>query len=376
MSSCIELRPTNAKETSVSDETKPLIEVTPIDREFYATRLRDWLPRRLIDVHTHVWRDVDRGAPAQDPRAARSVTWPSRVAKECPIEDLIETYRIMLPGKQVTPLIFPTLPETRGLEPMNRYASECSRTRGVPALIFSDPSWDAAELERRVAEGGFLGIKSYLSLAPAHLAKNEITIFDYFPPRHLEVVNRRGWILMLHLPRDGRLRDPVNLEQLVEIDRKYPAMHTIIAHVGRAYCDVDVGEAFDILKKTRNLVFDFSANTNANVFTQLLRAMGPGRTLFGTDMPILRMRTRRIVEGDCYVNLVPKGLYGDVSGDKNMREVSGAEAESITFFLYEELAAFRQAAEAVSLSRRDLEAVFHDNAARILAKAGWRGAAA
>jgi hypothetical protein len=85
------------------------------------------------------------------------------------------------------------------------------------------------------------------------------------------------------------------------------------------------------------------------------------------------MRTRRICENGVYVNLVPRGLYGDVSGDKNMREVEGPEAEGLTFFMYEELLAFRRAAERVGLTRSDLEDVFYNNAARILSAAGWRG---
>ncbi|MCL5999697.1 MAG: amidohydrolase, partial [Chloroflexi bacterium] len=146
-----------------------------------------------------------------------------------------------------------------------------------------------------------------------------------------------------------------------------------IAHVGRAYCPEDVGNAFEVLAETKRMFFDFSANTNAEVFEQLIRAVGPGRILFGSDMPILRMRMRRVCENGTYVNLVPRGLYGDVSGDKNMREVEGAEAEQLTFFMYEELAAFRRAAEATGLQRRDIEDIFYNNAARMLKAAGFAG---
>lgn len=38
---------------------------------------------------------------------------------------------------------------------------------------------------------------------------------------------------MLHIPRDGRLKDPVNLAQMMEIEEKYPKVKLIIAHVGR-----------------------------------------------------------------------------------------------------------------------------------------------
>ena len=176
---------------------------------------------------------------------------------------------------------------------------------------------------------------------------------------------------MLHIPRDGRLRDPVNLAQMLEIERDYPNLKLIIAHVGRAYCNHDIGNAFEVLKASKTMYFDFSANTNDGVFEKLIRAVGPKRILFGTDMPILRMRMRRICEGGRYVNLVPRGLYGDVSGDRNMREVDPPEADRLTFFLYEELAAFKRAAAATGLSQADLEDVFFNTAVRLIRQAGF-----
>jgi hypothetical protein len=86
------------------------------------------------------------------------------------------------------------------------------------------------------------------------------------------------------------------------------------------------------------------------------------------------MRMRRICENGIYVNLVPRGLYGDVSGDKNMRVVDDAEAQQLTFFMYEELLAFRRAAEATSLRREDIEDIFFNNATQMLASAGFMGA--
>jgi len=216
-----------------------------------------------------------------------------------------------------------------------------------------------------------VGAKSYLSLAPRYLPADEIRIFDFFPPHQLEILNRRGWIMMLHIPRPGRLRDPVNLAQLLEIEERYPRIRLIVAHVGRAYCPEDIGTAFEVLGQTRRLMFDISANTNDQVFESALRAVGPDRILFGSDLPILRMRMRRICENGIYINLVPRGLYGDVSQDPHMREVDPPESERLTFFMYEEIRAFRRAAERVGLSRAAIEQVFYGNAAALLEDVGW-----
>jgi hypothetical protein len=114
------------------------------------------------------------------------------------------------------------------------------------------------------------------------------------------------------------------------------------------------------------MVFDFSANTNDHVFEAALRAFGPERCLFGSDMPITRMRMRRICEAGRYINIVPRGLYGDVSADKNMREAEPPEADRISFFMYEEVLAIKRAVERLGLGRSDVEAVFYANAKRFL----------
>jgi predicted TIM-barrel fold metal-dependent hydrolase len=171
---------------------------------------------------------------------------------------------------------------------------------------------------------------------------------------------------MLHIPRDGRLRDPVNLAQMLEIERNWPGVRLIIAHVGRAYCDEDMGNAFAVLSETRNMVFDFSANTNDRVFEAALRAFRSERCLFGSDMPITRMRMRRVCENGRYVNIVPRGLYGDVTGDSHMREADPPESDALTYFLYEEIFAIKRAAERIGLGRDNVERIFFKNAKRIL----------
>jgi uncharacterized protein len=345
-----------------------LFSLSAIDHEVYRERLVAFLPDNIIDIHTHVWLKHHIPAEALPSTPARTVAWPNLVAEENPIEDLMETYQLMFPGKQVTPMVFGSPRREVNLAATNAYAGRVSQSHQFPCLLVSTPAWSAEELGAKVGAGGFLGLKPYLSFAPEHIPSAEITIFDFLPRAHLEIADAHGWVVMLHIPRPARLRDPVNLSALLEIEQAYPHVRLIVAHIGRAYCREDVGEAFEMLRATSQICFDFSANTNAWAMAELIRTVGPQRVLFGSDLPILRMRTRRICEAGIYVNLVPPGLYGDVSGDIHMREVSPEEGAQLTFFLYEELLAFRAAAEATGLTPADLEDVFHNNAARLLGR--------
>ncbi len=333
-------------------------EMKTIDHEVYDSELRDFLPQKIIDIHSHVWLNRHQG---DSQHSNRLVTWPSLVAPENPVEDHLECYHQLFPDKVVTPMIFTTVITPDNCTVNNNYISESAGKYNLPSLYFSYPEMPADILEENILKGGFLGIKVYLSLSPSYIPGDEIRIYDYLPPHQLELMNNHGWIVMLHIPRSSRLKDPVNLAQMVEIDERYPNLKLIIAHVGRAYCKEDAGDAFEILSKTKRMFFDFSANTNAFIFESLINSVGPERILFGSDLPILRMRMKRVCVDGKYINVVPKGLYGDVSYDPNMKEVLSPEADELTFFMYEELCSFKAASMRCGLGTDDIENIFYNN---------------
>lgn len=346
-----------------------LVDVTDYDRRIYEEELRDWLPDKIFDVHTHVWLDrlIDQEDMARAHKYGRGVNdWSNNIVLDNSVEDLQETFREMLPGKEVSALMFSS---KRGSKANNDYVAESSRKTGWPALYYSHPEESADEVEKRIREGHFLGIKSYLELAPLYIPSNEIRIYDFFPEEQLKRMDEMGAIVMLHIPRSGRLKDPVNLAQMLEIYQKYPRIRLIIAHVGRAYVPADVGNAFDVLDAAPDLMMDFTANCTESILEEAIRRRGPKNLMFGSDMPILRMRMRRIDENGHYVNLVPPGRYGDVSNDPHMREVSEEESKKLTFFLYEELLAFKKACENLGVSRQDIEDMMYNNAVRYINEA-------
>lgn len=346
-----------------------LFEVTDADIQCYTNELKNRLPDRIIDCHTHV--KTIPNVKVGESHDNRLVSWPALVANTNPIEDLQETYRLMFPEQRVTPLIFSGVQPIDKINELNSCTREAAAKADVPSLLYVHPSRKPEDLENQLKAEKRQGIKVYLNNAPSYLPGEEVRIFDFLPPAHLEVLNSLGLIVMLHIPRPARLRDPVNIAQILEIEANYPDLHLILAHLGRAYCEEDVGDALNILSKTERLVFDVSANTNSWVFARAMETLGPKRLLFGSDLPIARMRMRRTCENGIYVNVVPKGLYGDVSGDRNMREAEADEAEQLTFFLYEEIKSILRAADETGLTESDLEDLFYNNAKSRIEASGY-----
>lgn len=340
-----------------------LFPVKPCDKKIYDEELLDFLPKNIIDIHTHSWlKKFEIEVPALN----RGPAWPGLVARDNSIQDLLLTYELLFPGKNVEPVIFGSPGRDINLGKTNSYAGEAAKGYGLKSLIISDPSWSREGLENKVKTGGFSGLKPYFNFAPKEIKSEDIRIYDFLPKAHLKAAHDNKWIVILHIPRPGRLKDPLNLKQLKEIDENYPNAKIVVAHLGRAYSENDGGNAFEILKRTNNLFFDFSANTNSVIMRRFIDAVGPGRIIFGSDLPITRMRMKRITENNSYVNFVPKGLYKGISSEPQMREVAGVEAGKYTFFLYEEILAFKKAARAAGLGREDVNNVFYRNAAGIL----------
>lgn len=343
------------------------IEQKPGDHTLYRQMLGDFLPSRIIDVHAHIWL---KAFETTQSNVQRGALWASKVASENSLEELLADYSALFPDQQVTPLLFGWPERYMDVEANNRWVSAQARSHQFPALLVSKPELSPEVLEIEALAGEFKGLKPYLEFAPSHLSADEITIYDFLPAAHLEVANAHHWIVMLHLPRSGRLGDAVNLAQLLEIERNFPRVQLIVAHLGRAYCMNDMGNAIEVLRHTNHILFDFSANTNADVMKIILQSFGSQRLVFGSDLPITHMRMRRICENGSYINLVPPNLYEGIEDDPHMREVSLSEAGHLTFFLYEEVLALLKAVQLLHLTEGDIENIFFNNAMRSVENVG------
>ena len=325
--------------------------ITDYDKQVFREELYDFLPDKIVDSHSHVF------LPEHE-RVGVKGKWVNKVFCEASIEETIARYNALFGDKKVTPVIFGT---PSGLvEQSNQYVAKVSKKTGFPALFMSRYGDSSEYIEEQVIKGGFQGLKPYLYNCNPNVNGANADIFDFLPEEHLKISDKHGWKVVLHISKPERLKHENNVKQLLEIEQKYPNVKLIVAHIGRAYCEEDLGNSLEILSSnTKNMLFDFSANTNSFVIEKCIKLFGTKRVLFGTDMPIARMRMYRICENGNYVNVVPRGMYGDVSSDPHMRET---DEKNVTNFCYEILRAFKTASKNLSLTKSDIDNVMWKNA--------------
>jgi uncharacterized protein len=336
---------------------------TDVDRAFWAEHLEDWLPRRILDAHTHVADPRLRLTPMTE--AMRRQYWVNEVFEPIDAPTAEHCHRTAFPRREFSCVAFGVPDLNFDLEGGNAYLqAECPK-HGWHSLAVVRPQWTQQQVAELLAGPGVIGVKPYYALISqnretrdAHL---EASIFDFLPHHILEVVNdRQAWVT-LHVPKATRLGHPDNLREVREIRRRYPKIVLVIAHLGRCYTEPQALEALPTLADDPGLFFDTSAVLNPASHRVALQYFGPRRILYGSDNPILYMRGRRQYRGRTYLNRTSHPFH--FNQDREPPEVEA----TYTLFLYEDLRAIQQACVELGLTERPLlEAIFHDNAARLI----------
>lgn len=330
-------------------------ETTRRDR-VYEDELCHRLPPRIVDCHVHVGLDEHFGFISPE---RRKEIWAIEVGITQTWEQARQTYRALFPSQHVRVLAFGNVYREADTRLENDYVREgfMDPSNLAAGLFISRPEWDAEEVEQAL-RSGFVGLKPYPDLAPQR--SNEVSIYDFLPHAHLAVLEKHGGILMLHLPRAGRLADPNNLRELLEISERYPSVKVIVAHIGRSYGLPSAMKGLPHFVDVPNVYFDTAANLNAEVFQCALETIGPDRVVFGSDLPVTTMRGEREHHGDGYVNYTD-GLYS-----WNTNRKTPAEEANYTYFIYQEVRALLKAIDRSGLGWEAVQKVFYSNSTGLL----------
>ncbi|MBM3493090.1 MAG: hypothetical protein FJX72_02025 [Armatimonadetes bacterium] len=330
--------------------------MTAVDRAVYRDEIAPWLPARILDFHVHVNLPEHTGPIAPERIASN---WAMEVGTAQPWEGLRATYASLFPDREVACVAFGTVYRETYTDANNAYvlAGSAETANAAYALMCTRPEWHADKVAQGLAQG-FAGIKPYPDFVPE--GDGEVRVFDFLPHEHLRALDDAAGILMLHLPRAGRIGDPDNVREVLEIRQRYPRIKMVIAHVGRAYCLPTAQRGLPDLARNSGISFDISANLNSDVFRYALETVGPDRLLFGSDLPITLLRGVREHVGEKYIN------YVSAPYSWNTNRKSPEEEARYTFYLYEEIRALIRAIRQAGLGKDAAARIMHGNGARLL----------
>lgn len=325
------------------------------DARFFAQYIEDRLPRAVFDAHVHV------NLPAHVAAVSREAVmgdWAMQCGTVLPYGDALEYQRVLFPGRKMGLLALPMPLGEADLRANNAYLAAMAREGKTPALMAVRPEWSAEDVERQLTEGKFAGLKPYPYMAAA--AKGaDVGIFEFLPHAHLEVADRHGSAVLLHLPRKGRLADRDNVREIRAVVQKYPRLRLVLAHYGRCFTVKYLKEGLDLLGEDRDaLWFDTAAVSNPDVHAEALQRLRPEQILYGTDLPVFLWHGRRRWTETAYVNLCREDFPWNRHADRE-------NEAGYTFYLYEQLKAMLDCLEKAGAGRETVEGVFHGNAAPV-----------
>lgn len=333
-----------------------LFELNAVDRRIWEEELAHYVPQRVFDVHTHIYRWDFNTDPNKEGGAYHRLlgekfsdsTWEKIVACDAALFPAREVHRLSFP--------FPFSP-TCDFEGSNEFiAGEVRNDPASAALMLVHPSMTAEEAERMIDKHGFLGFKPYRFYATSGDAVN-CRITEFMPEHLIEVADRRRLLIMMHISKRDAIADPENIADIVRLSGQYPGARWILAHCARSYSAWAIEKAAKHLQGLPNVWYDTSSVCESDAFDALYSGVGVERVMYGSDdIPVGVLRGKYIAFGFAWAYLSPDN-----------HQVSLAHCESqMTFTRFEQLRAMRRAGLRARLTRAQNEALFYDTAANLI----------
>ena len=330
-------------------ELNPNFEYDAVDERVWREELDPFLPSRLFDFHGHVYLAEHKPAKGEPSDPSMPV-----VVTEYPHGVFAEVERRLWPGRRVKALVFGSVHPDVDLDSTNAYAAEAARAHGWEALMVPSLADDAETLLGKVRAGGFIGFKPYWTFVRGK-SPAEITLADMITPAMREAADRARLVVMTHIPRPGRLADPVNIQGLRRLCAEAPNARIALAHFGRSYFPEAVGQGLT-LADVENLYPEISMVQDWEVIESVLRAFDRRKILWGLDLPVAQEKGKLIgINGQ-------RHFFTKRPHQWSAHVEPGSYEVRCTLFAYEMVRAIAKAAERAGLTRAQVEDLFWNNA--------------
>lgn len=317
-----------------------------VDRDFFERELASFLPDRIFDAHTHLWREqfVGWSVPGGPPDVG--------------LTEYVALMDDLHPGRTTKALFIPFVTADKKEQALAANEWVAEQIRDDPqcrGLFFITPDDDPEWVREHVRRLGLHGLKCYHTMAPVNPTWNA-DISQFLPEALVKVADQEGWVITLHMVKSRAVADPANLACIRHYCETYPNMKLILAHSARGFQPAHNLEGLPKLAGLDNLYFDTSANCEPVAHQAIIRILGHDKLLYGTDLPVSHQRGRSLSAADSFL-----WLYEDtpVWGEKH------AAIQPVLIGL-EHLRSLKWACWSERLSDSQVEDIFWNNAAKLL----------
>jgi len=333
------------------------VELNDVDRRIWQDELDEFVPQKIYDAHTHLYRWAHNLDPAKETSAYAQFVGDRWREVTRDVADGVDA--ALMPGRTVARLAFPfPFPKPCAFDAANAHVAE--HTRGNPAsasLMLAYPDLTVDEAEAELERHGHVGFKPYRFYSSTGDAV-ECRLTDFMPEHLIALADRRRLIIMMHLSKRDAIADAENQRDLLDLAQRYPNVRWILAHCARSYSNWPVERAAKTLRRLHNAWYDTSSVCESDAIEALMNTVGPDRVMYGSDdVPVGVLRGKYIAFGFAWAYL-----------SETNQSLSLVHCDArMTFTRYEQLRATHRATRRLGLTREQIAAHFHDTAAKLVA---------
>ena len=316
-----------------------LLTYNDFDRELWDSELEGFVPRKLYDMHAHLW--TEKGQEHLPP--ADTV-----LRTEIDFARLKNWSTQIFPERECHFLALGTpIPGVNREKHNDWLAKEVKVDEASIAGMIVTPETSQEELNDGFKKDRFQAVKPYRLFAPDPRSAG---IRDFLPEALLEVINEHDKAITLHLSMPEGADSPQNISDLKYLTREYPNIKWILAHCARAFNSLFLEKSIHILKHIPNIYYDTSAVNDLYTHYLLLKHENIERIMFGSDN----------VAAGC-----ARGKY--ITYAKAWQYYPGTEQlehcdSRATLIVYEQLLQQKRAADMLELSNTAINKLFCENA--------------
>ncbi len=326
--------------------------------EFYLSEVSPLLPPEILDFHAHTWVSENwkfKPWETEHEGGKYMVT-----DENYPPEKLLADARRCFPDKRYEAVVFGYPTPAVDPEKDRLFVADAARRHdGLFPLLLAGKDFNLSlqQTKDQLREGGFWGFKVFLNWMGNDYA--EIGVEDMLGDNEMALAQEHRLIVMLHVPRAGRLADPEIQRGVRKLAQEYPEAQIVLAHCGRCYLPSEMKRAIDSIRRLPNVAMDTSMVMDPLTLQIAVDAIGPERLLYASDFPVAAMKGRRVRVMDHWVDVVtdeyPDSAYRAKSNDIRA-----------TYMGVEIAVAVCDAAAQTGISDEERDGIFHTNGKNLL----------